>query len=72
MSVVVFRDQNEVDVRAVYHQLMDTYVTTDSDGENEAGPSTSNASGARRYVYMAYDFVHHLMLRKSSSKFLSH
>ncbi len=46
-----FRDQNEVDVRAVYHQLMDTYVTTDSDGDNEAGPSTSNGSGARRYVY---------------------
>lgn len=45
-----FRDQNEVDVRAVYHQLMDTYVTTDSEGENEAGPSTSNASGARRYA----------------------
>lgn len=45
-----FRDQNEVDVRAVYHQLMDTYVTTDSDGENEAGPSTSTAAGARRYT----------------------
>jgi len=43
-----FRDQNEVDVRAVYHQLMDTYGTTDSDGDGEAGPSTSNASGARR------------------------
>lgn len=46
---IVFRDQNEVDVRAVYHQLMDTYVTTDSDNENEAGPSTSKAAGARRY-----------------------
>lgn len=50
-----FRDQNEVDVRAVYHQLMDTYVTTDSDGDNEAGPSTSNASGARRYVWNDFD-----------------
>ncbi|KAJ6635022.1 Bromodomain and WD repeat-containing protein 1 [Pseudolycoriella hygida] len=44
----IIKDQNEVDVRAVYHQLMDTYVTTDSDGDNEAGPSTSNPSNAAR------------------------
>lgn len=47
------RDQNDVDVRAVYHQLMDTYVTSDSDADTEAGPSTSTttpsaAAGARR------------------------
>lgn len=42
-----------MDVRAVYHQLMDTYVTSDSDMDAEAGPSTTstttpstNAAGA--------------------------
>lgn len=52
---VFHRDQNEVDVGAVYHQLMDTYVTSDSDADTEAGPSTSTRvmtpASARRYLF---------------------
>lgn len=49
----IIKDQNEVDVGAVYHQLMDTYVTSDSEAETEIGggrgssargPSTSAAA----------------------------
>lgn len=43
-----------MDVGAVYHQLMDTYVTSDSDADTEAGPSTSTRNvtpaSARRFV----------------------
>lgn len=41
LRILFSRDQNDVDVRAVYHQLMDTYVTSDSDNDTGPGPSTS-------------------------------
>lgn len=41
LRIICSRDQNEVNVRAVYHQLMDTYVTSDSDNDTGPGPSTS-------------------------------
>lgn len=40
------RDPNDVDVRAVYHQLVDTYVASDSDDENRAGTSTGGVTPA--------------------------
>ncbi|XP_055716898.1 PH-interacting protein isoform X3 [Phlebotomus papatasi] len=47
----IIRDLNDIDVGAVYHQLMDTYISSDSETENPR-PSTSSASsrpaGARR------------------------
>ncbi|XP_059610185.1 PH-interacting protein isoform X2 [Phlebotomus argentipes] len=47
----IIRDLNDIDVGAVYHQLMDTYMSSDSDTENPR-PSTSSAptrpAGARR------------------------
>ncbi|XP_055677242.1 PH-interacting protein [Lutzomyia longipalpis] len=38
----IIRDLNDIDVGAVYHQLMDTYISSDSDAENPR-PSTSSA-----------------------------
>lgn len=42
---LIFRDPNEVDVGAVYHQLVATYISSDSENENdnEPVPSTSTA-----------------------------
>lgn len=49
----IIRDPSGVDVGAVYHQLVDTYMSSDSENENEAGPSTSmnnnRSKGSRRY-----------------------
>ncbi|CAD7093518.1 unnamed protein product [Hermetia illucens] len=41
----IIRDPNEVDVGAVYHQLVATYISSDSENENdnEPVPSTSTA-----------------------------
>lgn len=52
----IIREPDEIDVPAVYHQLTDTYHSSESDNDNEAGPSTSTgrsrstAPGARRYI----------------------
>jgi bromodomain and WD repeat domain-containing protein 1/3 len=35
------RDRNDVDVSAVYHQLLDTYKSSDSESEAKPGPSCS-------------------------------
>ncbi|GAB0097421.1 bromodomain and WD repeat-containing protein 3 [Sergentomyia squamirostris] len=47
----IIRDLSDIDVGAVYHQLMDTYMSSDSEAENPR-PSTSSTStrpaGARR------------------------
>lgn len=51
----MFRDRNDVDVGAVYHQLVDTYISSDSEDEvkvkkkkklngSEQQPSTSGLS----------------------------
>lgn len=37
------RDHNDVDVPAVYHQFLDTYVSSASEDEAQPGPSTSRA-----------------------------
>lgn len=52
VGFLVHRDPNDVDVRAVYHQLVDTYVASDSDDDNRAGTSTGGItpSGTSRYV----------------------
>lgn len=39
--------QLDVDVTAVYHQLVDTYFSSDSENENQAGPSTSTSARRR-------------------------
>ncbi|EDS32685.1 wd-repeat protein [Culex quinquefasciatus] len=51
----ILGDVNDVDVPAVYHQLVDTYISSDSDSDTNqgAGPSTSTSSrrppaGSRR------------------------
>ncbi|XP_058825201.1 PH-interacting protein [Topomyia yanbarensis] len=50
----ILGDLNNVDVPAVYHQLADTYVSSDSDSDgNQPGPSTSTSTrrppaGSRR------------------------
>lgn len=49
------RDHTDVDVPAVYHQFLDTYVSSASEDENQPGPSTSRAratsgrNGSRRF-----------------------
>lgn len=63
----IMRDAVEIDVGAVYHQLVDTYVSSDSDDDNQPGPSTSNAAnqrqsrrnggGSRRYIEYSYRFL---------------
>ncbi|XP_052896754.1 bromodomain and WD repeat-containing protein 3 [Anopheles moucheti] len=43
----ILSDLNEIDVPAVYHQLVDTYLSSDSETErHRPGPSTSSAAGA--------------------------
>ncbi|XP_053693465.1 PH-interacting protein [Sabethes cyaneus] len=46
----ILGDLNNVDVPAVYHQLVDTYISSDSDSDagNQPGPSTSNSTSNRR------------------------
>lgn len=46
----IIKDPNDIDIRAVYHQLVDTY-TSDSEEEQGAGTSTGGAtpSGRTRY-----------------------
>lgn len=42
----IIREQNDIDVAPVYHQLVDMYVSSESENEhndNEPGPSTSSA-----------------------------
>ncbi|XP_055544224.1 PH-interacting protein [Wyeomyia smithii] len=45
----ILGDLNNVDVPAVYHQLVDTYISSDSDSDsgNQPGPSTSNSTTRR-------------------------
>ncbi|XP_055603175.1 bromodomain and WD repeat-containing protein 3-like [Uranotaenia lowii] len=44
----ILGERNEVDVPAVYHQLVDTYISSDSDSESpRPGPSTSNNNRRR-------------------------
>lgn len=38
----IMRDACDIDVGAVYHQLVDTYFSSDSENENQPGPSTSS------------------------------
>lgn len=42
-SLTFFREPNDIDVAAVYHQLVDVYHSSASENEDEidAGPSTS-------------------------------
>ncbi|XP_058119125.1 bromodomain and WD repeat-containing protein 3 [Anopheles coustani] len=44
----ILSDLNEIDVPAVYHQLVDTYLSSDSETERHrpGGPSTSGTAGA--------------------------
>lgn len=46
----LFRDQNEIDVNAVYHQLVDTYQS-DSDENHQPGTSTGSVTPAARTRY---------------------
>lgn len=46
MLLLYYRDHNEVDVAACYHQFLDTYVSSESESEtNQPGPSTSTSRG---------------------------
>lgn len=62
--IVDYRDHNDVDVPAAYHQLLDTYQSSES--EDETRPSTSRAAdtepssranGARRYNFQVHLFL---------------
>ncbi|XP_055634846.1 PH-interacting protein isoform X2 [Toxorhynchites rutilus septentrionalis] len=45
----ILGDVNDVDVPAVYHQLVDTYISSDSDSDsNRPGPSTSGGNSSNR------------------------
>lgn len=39
-----YREHNDVDVAAAYHQLLDTYQSSESEEENQPRPSTSRAA----------------------------
>lgn len=49
--ILIFRDHSDIDVSAVYHQLMATY-TSDSDENPQPGTSTGSVTpaGRRRFV----------------------
>lgn len=60
MNFIFFRDPNAVDVGAVYHQLVDTYVTSDSEHENHhAGTSSISSTTRRSAAARRYDFIIH-------------
>lgn len=49
LKVFFFREHNDVDVPAAYHQLLDTYQSSESEEDNqEQRPSTSQGSSSRR------------------------
>lgn len=58
-SVFDSRDHNDIDVNAVYHQLVATY-TSDSDENPQPGTSTGAATpaGRRRFVHCYFSALH--------------
>lgn len=50
LCLKILRESHPINVPTVYHQLVDSYVTSDSDGETEPqpGPSSGRMNGSRR------------------------
>ena len=47
MDIFICRDRNDLDVSAVYHQLLDTYKSSDTESEAETESKPGPSSGRR-------------------------